>query len=165
MAKTLEAHDKLIREIFEGSYQFEIPDYQRPYAWTTEQVEELFDDLVSAIQDARTSGTASQYFLGSIVLIKNDREPKSSVHVRKNPAASNYDFAAKKNVYFKGKGTTSPFILTQEVRSEGAWTPAMLNDRQKRLVGVLERHWELEVPPTESVSKAPDTTTASQGQA
>lgn len=44
MAKTLEAHDKLIREIFEGSYQFEIPDYQRPYAWTTEQATELFDD-------------------------------------------------------------------------------------------------------------------------
>lgn len=32
--------------------------------------------------------------------------------------------------------------------------PAMLDDRQKRLVGVLEKHWELEVPPTESVSKA-----------
>lgn len=34
MPKTLEAHDKLIRKIFEGSYQFESPDYQRPYAWT-----------------------------------------------------------------------------------------------------------------------------------
>lgn len=79
MAKTLEAHDKLIREIFEGSYQFEIPDYQRPYAWTIEQVGELFEDLISAMQEARDSGTASQYFLGSIVLIKNDREPKSSV--------------------------------------------------------------------------------------
>lgn len=79
MAKTLEAHDKLIREIFEGSYQFEIPDYQRPYAWTTEQAGELFDDLISAMQDARVSGATSQYFLGSIVLIKNDREPKSSV--------------------------------------------------------------------------------------
>lgn len=79
MAKTLEAHDKLIREIFEGSYQFEIPDYQRPYAWTTEQTEELFNDLLSAMQTARKSGTISQYFLGSIVLIKNDREPKSSV--------------------------------------------------------------------------------------
>lgn len=79
MAKTLEAHDKLIREIFEGSYQFEIPDYQRPYAWTTEQAEELFNDLVSAMQDALTSEATSQYFLGSIVLIKNDREPKSSV--------------------------------------------------------------------------------------
>ena len=79
MAKTLEAHDKLIREIFEGSYQFEIPDYQRPYALTTGQATELFDDLYSAMQDARVSGSGSQYFLGSIVLIKNDRDPKSSV--------------------------------------------------------------------------------------
>jgi uncharacterized protein with ParB-like and HNH nuclease domain len=79
MSKTLEAHDKLIREIFEGSYQFSIPDYQRPYAWTTEQTEELFNDLISAIQDTRPLGTTSQYFLGSIVLIKNDRDPKSSV--------------------------------------------------------------------------------------
>ena len=79
MAKTLEAHDKLIREIFEGSYQFEIPDYQRPYAWTTEQATELFDDLYSAMQDARASGASSQYFLGSIVLIKNDRDPKAMV--------------------------------------------------------------------------------------
>ena len=79
MAKTLEAHDKLIREIFEGSYQFEIPDYQRPYAWTTQQVTELFDDLYSAMQDVRVSGSSSQYFLGSIVLIKNDRDPKPSV--------------------------------------------------------------------------------------
>ena len=79
MAKTLEAHDKLIREVFEGSYQFEIPDYQRPYAWTTGQATELFDDLYSAMQDARVSGSGSQFFLGSIVLINNDRDPKSSV--------------------------------------------------------------------------------------
>jgi len=79
MAKTLEAHDKLIREIFEGSYRFEIPDYQRPYAWTTEQTEELFDDLYSAMQDPGPLGASTQYFLGSIVLIKDDRDPKSSV--------------------------------------------------------------------------------------
>ncbi|MNX80649.1 hypothetical protein D3C86_1123140 [compost metagenome] len=79
MAKTLEAHDKLIREVFEGSYQFEIPDYQRPYAWANEQAEELLNDLVSAMQDARSSGSTNQYFLGSIVLIKNDRDPKAMV--------------------------------------------------------------------------------------
>jgi hypothetical protein len=83
----------------------------------------------------------------------------------KNSSASNYDFAKKKDVYFKGKGTASPFVLTQEVRSEDTWTPAMLIDRQKRLVRVLKKHWDLEVSPTESVSKAPDTTTATQGQA
>ena len=83
----------------------------------------------------------------------------------KNSSASNYDFARKKNVYFKGKGTASPFVLTQEVRSEDTWTPAMLIDRQRRLVGVLKKHWALDVSPTELVSKAPDTTTATQMQA
>ncbi len=65
------------------------------------------------------------------------------LHVRKNPAASNFDFATKKNVYFKGKGTASPFVLTQEVRSENGWTPTHLAERQSRLVGVLRAHWNL----------------------
>ncbi|WP_090717533.1 HNH endonuclease family protein [Nitrosomonas sp. Nm166] len=67
------------------------------------------------------------------------------LHVRKNPAASNYDFATKKNVYFKGKGAVSPFVLTQEVRSEETWTSSHLTGRQERLVGVLKAHWNLEV--------------------
>jgi hypothetical protein len=32
---------------------------------------------------------------------------------------------------------------TQEVRSECDWTPSLLSDRQKRLVGVFEHHWDL----------------------
>lgn len=79
MTKTLEAHDKRIGDIFSGNYQFEIPDYQRPYAWTTEQAGELFDDLISAMRDARASGASSQYFLGSVVLIQKDLETKASV--------------------------------------------------------------------------------------
>ena len=65
------------------------------------------------------------------------------LHIRKNPAASNYDFATKKDVYFRGKGTASPFVLTQEVRTEKEWTPAILAKRQQRLVGILKEHWNL----------------------
>jgi hypothetical protein len=36
--------------------------------------------------------------------------------------------------------------------------------RQNRLVTVLKKHWALEVSTTESVSNAPDTTIATQGQ-
>lgn len=50
----------------------------------------------------------------------------------KNSSASNYDFAKKKNVYFKGKGTASPFVLTQEVRSENEWTPTHWPDAASR---------------------------------
>jgi hypothetical protein len=66
------------------------------------------------------------------------------LHVRKNPAASNYDFAIKKDVYFKGKGTCSPFILTNEVRTLGEWTPALLVDRQERLLDIFRTHWKLD---------------------
>jgi len=63
----------------------------------------------------------------------------------KNSSASNYDFAKKKDAYFKGKGKASPFVLTQEVRAENEWTPTLLAERQKRLVGVLAEHWNLAV--------------------
>ena len=65
------------------------------------------------------------------------------LHRRKNPAASNYDFATKKDVYFRGKGTSSPFVLTNEVRAMDEWTPAILEVRQQRLVEVLSNHWGL----------------------
>ena len=79
MAKTLEAHDRRIREIFEGAYRFVIPDYQRPYAWTTEQAGELFDDLLAAMRDANKSSSSSQYFLGSIVIVKRDGDAEARV--------------------------------------------------------------------------------------
>ncbi|MEW6316714.1 MAG: HNH endonuclease family protein, partial [Pseudomonadota bacterium] len=63
----------------------------------------------------------------------------------KNSSASNYDFVKKKDAYFRGKGKASPFVLTQEVRSENEWTPTLLAERQQRLVGVLKEHWNLVV--------------------
>jgi hypothetical protein len=63
----------------------------------------------------------------------------------KNSSASNYDFSKKKDAYFRGKGKASPFVLTQEVRSEDQWTPTLLAERQKRLMGVLKNHWNLSV--------------------
>ena len=83
------------------------------------------------------------------------------LHVRKNPAASNYDFVTKRNVYFSGKGTSSPFILTNEVRGLSDWTPALLGTRQQRLVGVLSKHWSLGVSGAGSDSQV--ATAAAQG--
>lgn len=67
------------------------------------------------------------------------------LHVRKNSAAGNFTFGKKKDEYFLGKNKASPFVLTQEVRSERDWTPAILARRQARLVGVLGKHWDLDV--------------------
>ncbi len=75
MPETIKASEQNLKDIFSDQYFFEIPLYQRPYAWTTDQVDELLDDLLTSMdRDAQ-----SPYFLGSIVLIKGEGDSTSTV--------------------------------------------------------------------------------------
>lgn len=68
-----------IQKIFNDDFVFTIPLYQRAYSWTTEESEELFQDLLRAMGDADgATDDLPPYFLGSIVLIKGD-EPHAEV--------------------------------------------------------------------------------------
>ncbi|MDE0463284.1 MAG: RecQ family ATP-dependent DNA helicase [Caldilineaceae bacterium] len=79
MSETIEARELQLVSIFSDSYRFEIPEYQRPYAWTTEQTGELLDDLLYAMERAENVRDASPYFLGSIVIIKNGLQPHAQL--------------------------------------------------------------------------------------
>ena len=71
MAKTLVAHEQTIQKVFSDDYVFSIPDYQRPYSWTTEQARELLEDLLGFVEaNPGPVMDMPSYFLGSIVLIK-----------------------------------------------------------------------------------------------
>ena len=79
MPTTIEAKELQLMNIFSDAYLFHIPDYQRPYAWTTEQVSELYDDLQYAMgRDIHVSDT-QPYFLGSIVIIKDSDSPPAYI--------------------------------------------------------------------------------------
>lgn len=71
-------HEYPISKIFSEEFEFSIPSYQRPYAWTTEEAGELIDDLLSFKADQGLDGV-DPYFLGSIVLIKADGRPDAEV--------------------------------------------------------------------------------------
>ncbi len=79
MKQTIAAKEQDLKRIFSDDYLFEIPAYQRPYAWTTEQVAELHDDLLLAAGDGGEMEEVSPYFLGSIVLIKDPDRPLAQV--------------------------------------------------------------------------------------
>lgn len=64
-----------LSKIFSEEFDYYIPAYQRPYAWTEEEAETLFDDLLDFFQTEQTDN----YFLGSIVLIKDDDKPRADV--------------------------------------------------------------------------------------
>lgn len=77
MTTKIEAQERNIGDIFSDLYQFEIPPYQRPYAWEEEQARELLDDLLDAMDNRDASG--GLYFLGSIVLVKLPAEAQARV--------------------------------------------------------------------------------------
>ena len=79
MSETLEAKELQLVSIFSDNYRFEIPEYQRPYAWTTEQTGELLDDLLHAVEHVENVSDASPYFLGSIVTIKKDLQAQAQI--------------------------------------------------------------------------------------
>ena len=51
---------------------FVIPEYQRPYAWTSEHVETLFEDLWEFTTTSGGTERDGSYFLGSIVSYENE---------------------------------------------------------------------------------------------
>ncbi|MEU4246675.1 DUF262 domain-containing protein [Amycolatopsis sp. NPDC026612] len=75
----IQAAEHTVGEIFDDPYQFTIPRYQRPYAWTTEQAGEMFDDLLAASQAKDSLAESDPYFLGSIVLVKAEKQPPADV--------------------------------------------------------------------------------------
>ena len=54
-------------------FLLDIPPHQRDYAWTDEEVEQLFSDLEAAYRDS------AEYFLGTIVAIENKTTGELSI--------------------------------------------------------------------------------------
>ncbi len=61
---------------------------------------------------------------------------------RKNGQAQNWDFDRKKREYFE-RGGVAPFALTAQVLARQQWTPEVVEERQRELVGLLKTTWRL----------------------
>lgn len=66
--ETFKPENETISEIFNCDSIYKIPNYQRQYSWTNEQLEALWEDLYEAYEN-RNNGRC--YFLGSIVVVKS----------------------------------------------------------------------------------------------
>ena len=76
----IQATEYPIYQVFSNNYVFSIPLYQRPYAWNTEQAEELLEDLITSLGDGNQPvDEVNPYFLASIVLIKVEDKPEAQV--------------------------------------------------------------------------------------
>jgi hypothetical protein len=78
VALKIQGGERRLEDVFGKDYIFEIPAYQRPYSWTTEQAEELLDDLLRASRESAPDDP-DPYFLGSVVLAKEEGDPHAKV--------------------------------------------------------------------------------------
>ena len=73
---SITSSQKSLREVFRpDDYQFIVPAYQRPYAWETNEATDLIEDLLEAFD----VNPGSEYFLGSIVIVRKEGSPSSEV--------------------------------------------------------------------------------------
>ena len=64
----VKAVETSLRELLEGTKQYQVPLYQRTYAWKKEQLDRLWDDVIQLAQDRERSGGGPTHFMGSLVL-------------------------------------------------------------------------------------------------
>lgn len=74
---------KTVKQLFQDKKaDFLIPDYQRPYAWGISECRTLWEDLFSFAfpsDDIDSFNENEEYFLGSIVTFKNDRQQQEII--------------------------------------------------------------------------------------
>lgn len=79
MPVKIEASEQPLQKVFSSDFDFSIPLYQRPYAWTTKEAGELIGDLLDNMDDLKSPvEETNPYFLCSVVLVKGDL-PNSDV--------------------------------------------------------------------------------------
>lgn len=66
----IEANKGILKKIFSEEFWFVVPQYQRPYVWQEDNIQELIDDLYYAFENKQNS----EYFLGALVLKKTKEE-------------------------------------------------------------------------------------------
>lgn len=67
--RKLSAREVYVKDLLYSNAAFYVPNYQRHFAWSIDQVEQFFDDLKEAYKKGRPS-----YFLGNIILINRSEE-------------------------------------------------------------------------------------------
>ncbi len=75
MSSKITGKEYPLLKIFSSDFEYHVPAYQRPYAWTTGETSKLFNDLYEFF----VSEDNDNYFLGTIVLIKDDNKPYADV--------------------------------------------------------------------------------------
>lgn len=67
----IKSYHHSIKVVFEQNHTFEVPKYQRGYAWDEEAIEDFVEDITKC-QTARVANDKKHHFFGGIVTVRKD---------------------------------------------------------------------------------------------
>ncbi|MFF2371647.1 DUF262 domain-containing protein [Agromyces sp. NPDC058110] len=73
----MDVQETRLQQVLEGSKQYRVPLYQRPYSWTTKQLDRLWSDIVE-LAEHRIDSPHATHFTGSLVLSLGQVGPSGS---------------------------------------------------------------------------------------
>ena len=89
-ARRIDSDTQSVGEVLRKPFFYRVPPNQRDFAWTLEEIDVLWEDITTALEDDR-----SEYFLGAIVLSQcNDEKIREIVDGQQRLAALSMMFAA-----------------------------------------------------------------------
>ncbi|MGN8417640.1 DUF262 domain-containing protein [Helicobacter pylori] len=119
MAK-IDSYEWYLKDTLKDELYYQIPIYQRPYQWAEENCEKLLDDLFEDYE----KDSESDYFCGSLVLVKSDPNSKTET----------YDIV-------DGQQRLSTFILLTKVLAD-LYNDCLLDPKNLKNLERLQEGWK-----------------------
>ena len=83
MSKQYDASEKSLNELLSTYTNIFVPPFQRPYKWTDEQIEELFEDIFKPIDWSKGIKTIAEdkdsHYMGAVVLCRDGQQRLTTV--------------------------------------------------------------------------------------
>ena len=84
---------KSIEQLFTGDSRYEVPKYQRSFAWTSDEIEELWEDVLALMS------RGGDYFVGTIVVHRSASGPQEIIDGQQRLACISMIFSAIRKVF------------------------------------------------------------------
>jgi uncharacterized protein with ParB-like and HNH nuclease domain len=114
---------KSIEQLFTGDIRYAVPKYQRSFAWGTDEIGELWEDLVAAIN------RKGEYFLGTIVLHRKQSGPQEIIDGQQRLASLTMILSAIRNVFLASQDKRAEQIMHSFLGAKDFSRNASLNSK------------------------------------
>src|SRR5574341_1320016 len=102
-----------IEQLFTGNARYAVPKYQRSFAWGTDEIEELWEDLMAAM------ARQGEYFLGTIVLHRRIADSLEIIDGQQRLASITMIFSAIRNVFLASRDVRAEQIMLAFLGAKG----------------------------------------------